>query len=65
MYTLVLCLIHLYTNSGRNATNQSTTNGDAIEMHPAANARPKWYAPVSISADEPEEARYIIGDDDD
>ena len=65
MYTLILCLVHLYHNSGRNATNQSITNGDVIEMHPAANERPKWYAPVPTSSGEPEEARHIIGDDDD
>lgn len=41
-------------------------NGDAIEMHPTANGRPKWYAPVPTSSGEPEEeARHIIGDEDD
>lgn len=66
MYTLILCLIHLYPNSGRNATDRFTTmNGDAIEMYPAANGRPKWYAPVPTSSGEPEEARHIIGDEDD
>lgn len=66
MYTLVLSLIHLYPNSGRNATDRSTTiNGDGIELHPTANGRPKWYAPVPTSSGEPEEARHIIGDEDD
>jgi hypothetical protein len=55
----------LYPNSGRNATNQSTTNDDVIEMHPTANGRPKWYAPIPTSSGGPEEARHIIGDDDD
>lgn len=62
MYTLVLCLIYLYPNSGRNAASQSTIGGDAIEMHPTPNGRPKWYAPVPNG---PEEARHIVGDDDD
>lgn len=65
MYTLVLCLIHLYPNSGRNVINRSTVDGDVIEMQPAANGRPKWYAPVPTSSGEPDEARHIIGDDDD
>lgn len=65
IYTLILCLIHLYPNSGRNAISQSATNGDAIEMHPAGNGRPKWYAPVPTSSGGPDEARHIIGDDDD
>lgn len=64
MYTLILCLIHLYPNSGRNAAN-NITNGDVIEMHPAANGRPKWYAPVPTSSGRPGEAMHIIGDDDD
>ncbi|KAF9646362.1 hypothetical protein BDM02DRAFT_3271035 [Thelephora ganbajun] len=65
MYTFTLCLIHLYLNSGRIAANRSTPNGDAIEMHPAANGWSKWHAPVSTSSGGPEEARHIIGDDDD
>ncbi|KAF9650068.1 hypothetical protein BDM02DRAFT_3155048 [Thelephora ganbajun] len=65
VYTFILCLIHLYPNSGRIAANRSTTNGDAIEMHPAANGRPKWYAPVPTSSGGPEEERHVIGDDDD
>ena len=65
MYTLILCLIHLYPNSGRNAAHQVTPNGDVIEMHPTVNGRPKWYAPVPTSSGGPEEARHIIGEDDD
>jgi hypothetical protein len=66
MYTLVLCLINLYPNSGRNVTDRSImVNGDAIEMHPTVNGRPKWYAPVPTSSGEPEEVRHIIGDEDD
>ena len=65
MYTLILCLIHLYPNSGRNTASRPTTNGDAIEMHPTANGRPRWYAPVPTSSGGLEEARHIIGDDDD
>ncbi|CCM02659.1 uncharacterized protein FIBRA_04763 [Fibroporia radiculosa] len=57
-YTLVVSLINLYSNSGRNATAAAT--GDAIEMVPAA----KWYAPVP-AAETDVGPVHIIGDDGD
>ncbi|KDQ61912.1 hypothetical protein JAAARDRAFT_525818 [Jaapia argillacea MUCL 33604] len=59
MYTLIVSLIHLYSTSGRNASNASSSpslGDDNIEMSGDIDGN-KWYAPVPSGA-------HVIGDDD-
>jgi hypothetical protein len=60
VYTIIVGLIHLYLNSGRNASSPSDAPG--IELRETGGA--KWYAPVPGSAREGESGHHVIGDDD-
>ncbi|KAJ3565117.1 hypothetical protein NP233_g7845 [Leucocoprinus birnbaumii] len=60
IYTFIIYLLHLYTTSGRNATDKKTEN---IEM-----SRTTWYSRVpNVEAETPTSSMplHVIGDDDD
>ncbi|KAI0074481.1 hypothetical protein K474DRAFT_1647849 [Panus rudis PR-1116 ss-1] len=59
IYSLIVSLINLYANSGRNAASNESGNG-AIELEESST---KWYAPVPNA--ESSEHPHVIGDDDD
>jgi len=62
-YTYVLSLIHLWSNSGRNATTNSPDMGDSVEMQ---QRNTKWYEqiPTGEADAEPLQEPFVIGDHD-
>ncbi|KNZ78841.1 Protein YTP1 [Termitomyces sp. J132] len=66
MYTFIVFLLHLYSTTGRNASNNNSTAEGGIEM-PSSNIRAKWYARVPNPEREVESSQrlHVIGDDED
>jgi hypothetical protein len=62
MYFLIVGLIQLWANSGRNAQHLASSE-PGIELRSRSGA--KWYAPVpNTPMTAVDEERHIIGDDD-
>lgn len=65
LYTLIVSLIHLYATSGRNAASADNARSNNFELSETP-VRAKFYSPVPTSSRSGgEEARHIIGDDED
>lgn len=60
-YTYVLSLIHLWSNSGRNAVKNATDTTENVEMQQQRN---KWYEQVPMGEADAEPLRepFAIGD---
>lgn len=59
LYFIIVALIGLYANSGKNAAGNADTNEGAIEL---VTPRNKWYSPVPNGEQDP--THHVIGDDD-
>jgi hypothetical protein len=64
LYSFIVFLIHLYSNSGRNAVDATRTISTHIEMTPTT-IRSKWYARVpNADTRTPLAGQYTIGEEE-